>query len=271
MKQIMRILITSLIFVAIIFSYSCDESFNGSLDDRLVYEINYPVAIPAISESERLSLQEAFMRINNYQFCSTLDKFGFLKRDKECNVRFNYWAWITDPGFIIPMAARAVIHNAEFTHVYDSTQLKVKGFRYITLPNGYYQVLFEEQRHRGIKVNFTEIKVDFQCDSVFAITGGWFRDIPVPSKPRYSVDEVKNYLIGKTFRDLKITEQTFNQDTPITEEVYPRFMDDKIEFRIIYRIHIFEGSDSKVYWEIIIDAQNLEIFTTRINIYMKRG
>ena len=268
----MRISITSLILTVIIIFFSCDESFNGSLDDRLVYEINYPVSIPAISEYERLSLQEAFMRINNYQFCSTLDKFGFLKRDKTCNVRFNYWAWITDPGFIIPMAARAVIHNAEFTHVYDSTQLRVKGLRYIALPNGYYQVLFEEQRHRGIKVNFTEIKVDFQCDSVFAITGGWFKEIPVPSKPRYSVDEVRNYLIGKTVRDytalLEITRETFASDTCFTEEVYPLFMDYEIEFRIIYRIKLHQGSDFAENWEILIDSQNLEILSTRItNVY----
>lgn len=252
----------NIIFVSffILYLISCDIDFVGSIEEDQFILTRYPTTLKSLSNSQMEQLQIEFDLLNKNKFCSTVNKYGFLIKDSQCDVQISTMEIIRDKGYITKLAKEAIAHNYKFTNVPDTFLLEIENFIDETAGSGRVRVIFKAQVYHRLPVYGTNIEVFYEGDTTYAISFGWFKDIYVPSKPEYSITEVKNKLIGTEFTDYSasiiVTENTI-KDSTITQVILPNYFTDKMELRCVYKIPLYEHR-AEPSWIVYVDTQTCE-------------
>ena len=261
MKQLFSFLL--IVFLALVGCMKDPAGFsdNDKSDNENTIPV-YPSTIMKLSESELQSAEAEFNDLKGEEIIAELDAYGLV--DYAGNlVRGN--SNITEAETAISQARDILIRLGKFTNVNDSTLFETKE---VTNQHGSglfndWIITFENQMYNGLEVMNTEVMV-LVGDEVRQISGHHYTNIMVPEDDAIGATEAGQLLVGYqidyvcwTPSTYIVTEASVNY-SKIEKVVYPFHFDDRIEFRVAWKIPIGD-SISIPDWYIYMDVMLGEI------------
>ena len=243
--------IIPLVFIGLAFSPAQGEE---NAIRHNTYE-TYPYVIEPLQEKELGKRKALFNKINNTEVKSPLNSFGYLTKIKNSIYDLKTLKSILaeskkeqeklDDGKLEDIARDFVGRNKLFLGNPDIADLKAAR---ISKTSSVSIVTFENQRHDGMEVIGTQMKVFIVGDTAINIQGTWYEEIRVPEKPQLSEDAIKKKLENTeiTYRDKKgapvsvtITQESLSSKAELV--VMAKVSDKQIEFRQAWKIPVTRG------------------------------
>lgn len=226
----------------------------------------YPTTFEML-EPERLNALQQEFASENPNMCSPLNTFGFTEWDLgPCLDRDRQDLASENVDSLYQAAADAVIENAQFTGVADSSLLDVNEGR-SSISSSRAIIAFEHQRIHGMEVKDTQILVAMDGTGVFMIGGNWFPGIHIPEANRIGRRKARARLVGQelTYSDWTgqktyvIGENDFSEELTAQRIVLPIKDEDTIRLHIAWKIGLYASSSSEYpWWYVYVDTQTGE-------------
>lgn len=210
----------------------CDNTITSvrQVEETSGHQIgDYPAIVERITEGERQDLIEKYRSNNDFDFCASINEYGF-NDGKICTDREILRVEIKDDEVdqIEKLAAEFLVKNQEFTNVQDEEQLKIASSQGLlgclkcdgsdeNIATIGWRIVYENQTSEGVNVENSSIMVFLDAEKVYQVNGHWYQDIIVPTVDQMDFEEAREKLIGQEFtyddwsgnKTLIITEDSF--------------------------------------------------------------
>ncbi|MFH2032746.1 MAG: hypothetical protein ABIJ40_19295 [Bacteroidota bacterium] len=232
----------------------------------------YRTTIYSLSDTELSVEINEYRKLNDSLICTSLNEFGYPEYDlAPCSNRPILREELNkDESVLINLAKTAIIKNQKYTGVENSDELSIRRTVDIIgcikcdgsneeLKTIKWRIDYNNQVSMGYEVFDTEIIVFLDNNGVFMLGGNWYSDIVVPSNNLYTLQQVKETLVGLkrtiycwTNYEIEITSN--NLPNEARKVIIPYKNGDKIELRLTWEIII-----SDYEYVFYIDVVNGEI------------
>lgn len=248
-----------------VFSTGCMKNPEGFSDNEDTENgdtnIEYPSQILPLSEIELQTLKAEFNTLKGDSVSAELDEYGLVDW---AGVLVRGSSNITEADTAVSKAREILVRLDKFTNVNDSTLLEIKEATN-EHGSGIYNdwiITFKNQMYSGLEVLNTEITV-LVGDEVRQISGHHYTNIFIPEIDVVDMESAGQLLIGYQIEYIcwtpgsyVITEGSINYNK-IEKVIYPLHPDDRIEFRVVWKIPV--GDNSIPDWYIYVDVMTGEI------------
>ncbi|HPC35390.1 MAG TPA: hypothetical protein P5268_00845 [Candidatus Marinimicrobia bacterium] len=257
MKRGFLFLLVFILFINI----NCDITSSNS--DKV--DEDYPTTIFPLSDDEWQVLQNEFDALNNSTVQTKLNKYGLTGKMDISKIHPNPGIKI-DESKALDIAAKFVVKNSKFTNVTDSLEFinRLNRSNVLEEDSTEWKLRFSSQIYKGYEIKYSEITILLYGDGVRLIYGSWYKDIYIPERNNYSIDEAKKKIIGQSIiwygtggepYEFIVSPESISE--PIEKVIFPLEQDTSLEFRIVWKIPILFGGF--VGWHIYFDTTTGEI------------
>ncbi|MBL7067077.1 MAG: hypothetical protein ISS29_04385 [Candidatus Marinimicrobia bacterium] len=261
MKKVYLFMLLLLFFIRCELFESSEEHDNANID--------YPIILYPLSESELNELQLELDSLLNSHYKATLDEYGFIGPS---GLLSRGSSSINDVNYAVSKAKSAVVAFSQFTNVSDTSKLIVSEATNQHGTNLFndWIVSFQNQAHDTIEVLKTNIMV-LITDNIVQVDGHHYGDIVVPENNLISSEEAEESVIGAELiyygyaevDTFIVTEDAIHIDNAKEEtsiKILPYEQGDSLEMRVCWRVPIFGGSIYPDFY-VFVDILSGEVIT----------
>ena len=241
------------------------------IDDSPIND-SYPTTISRLSDTKLNEAIIEYENLNDFYICTQLNEYGFPEYGlSHCLGRPILREEINkDESELLNMAKAVILKNKKFTGVADVSRLSIrrstgsKGCIKCDDSDGDIKNIkwifdFNNQLYEGLEVFNTQIRAVLDNNGVFMLSGNWYPHIAVPKTNLYSLEQIKEDLVGQkrtiycwTNYGIAVTEDNFPSEAG--EVIIPIEKEYEIELRVAWEIII-----SGAYYVFYVDVVSGEI------------